>query len=82
MVTGIDESKPFVIETDASDFAIAATLKQDGRQVAFFSLGLNHNELGHSSVEKEPCSIVGSIRHWGHYLTGKHFTLITDQNSV
>ena len=82
VVAGIDESKPFVIETDASDFAIAATLNQDGRPVAFFSRGLNRNELGHSSVEKEACSIVESIRHWGHYLTGKHFTLITDQNSV
>ena len=82
VVAGIDESKAFVIETDASDFAIAATLNQEGRPVAFFSRGLNRSELNHSSVEKEAYSIVESIRHWGHYLVGKHFTLVTDQNSV
>ena len=82
VVAGIDKSKPFVIETDASDFAIAATLNQEGRPVAFLSRGLNRSELNHSSVEKEAYSIVESIRHWGHFLIGKHFTLITDQNSV
>ena len=82
VVAGIDESKPFVTETDTSDFAIAATLNQDGRPVAFFSCGLNHNEFNHSSVEKEAYSIVESIHHWGHYRRGKHFTLITNQDSV
>ena len=33
----INESSPFTIETDASDFAIAASLNQDGRPVAFHS---------------------------------------------
>ena len=30
---GIDENIPFTVETDASDFAISATLNQDGRLV-------------------------------------------------
>ena len=82
VVAGIDEPRSFVIKTDASDFAIAATRNQVGRPVAFFSRGRNRNELGHSSVQKEACSTVESIRHWGHYLTSKQFTLIMDQNSV
>ena len=78
----IDENKPLVVETDASEHALGATLNQDGRPVAFFSRSLNSSELKHSSVEKEAYAIVESIRKWKHYLIGRHFTLITDQKSV
>ena len=82
VLAAIDENLPFVVETDASDFAIAATLNQGERPVAFFSRTLHNSEINHPSVEKEAYSIIESIRHWRHYLTGKHFTLITDQKSV
>ena len=32
-----DESTPFAVETDASDFALSATLNQGGRPVVFYS---------------------------------------------
>ena len=78
----IDESLPFVVETDASDFAIAAILNQGGRPVAFFSRTLNKNELVHPAIEKEACSVVEALRKWSHYLRGRHFTLHTDQEAV
>lgn len=82
VVTAIDENLPFELETDASDIAIAAVLNQNGRPVAFFSRTLNQAERKHAAVEKEACAIIESIRHWRHYLTGKHFKLITDQKGV
>ena len=75
------DDMPFTVETDASDEAIAATLTQDGRPVAFFSRSLNEAEKRHSIVEKEAYAIVESIRKWRHFLTG-HFSLLTDQRSV
>lgn len=82
VVWSIDETVPFVVETDASDFAIAATLNQAGRPVAFFSRTLNPSEQRHAAVEKEAHAIVEALRKWRHYLSGHHFTLITDQKSV
>lgn len=78
----IDYGAPLVVETDASDTAIAAALSQNGRPVAFFSRTLSHSELRHSSVEKEAHAIVEAVRKWRHYLLGNHFQLITDQRSV
>ena len=37
----IDEDRSFVLETDASNVAISATLNQNGNPVAFFARTLN-----------------------------------------
>ena len=78
----VDDKSPLVVETDASDIAIAATLNQNGRPVAFFSRALSPSEKNHSSVEKEAYAIVEALRKWRHYLIGRHFRLVTDQKSV
>ena len=81
-VTLIDEKLPFVLETDASDNAISATLNQEGLPVALFSRTLNKCETHQSSVEKEDCAIVEAIRKWAHLLSGRRYTVVTDQRSV
>ena len=78
-VTAIDESIPFDVETDVT---LAATLSQNGKPVAFFSRTLQGSELKHASIEKEAQAIIESVRHCEHFLTGRHFTLTTDQKSV
>lgn len=81
-LVSLDRNAPLVIETDASDVAIAATLTQNTRPVAFFSRTLSNSERHHSAVEKEAYAIIEAVRRWRHYLLGTHFKLITDQRSV
>ena len=58
----IDDRLPVIVETDASDFAIAATLNQDGRPVAFHSRTLSSTEQKHSAVEKEAYAVVEALK--------------------
>ena len=44
VIHSIDPDIPLVVETDASDFALAASLNQAGRPVAFFSRTLSKSE--------------------------------------
>ena len=74
----IDEHLLFVIETDASDNAVSATLNQENCPVAFYSRMLNKSEKCHSSIEKEACAIVEAAKKWEHFLSGRHFKIITD----
>ncbi|XP_077971774.1 uncharacterized protein LOC144425880 [Styela clava] len=69
----IYEDETFVIECDASKFAIAAILSQKGRPVAFNSRTLGKSELRHPAVEKEAAAIVEAVRKWGYLLHGKKF---------
>ena len=49
----VDPKLPLVVETDASDFAIAATLNQNGRPFAFFTRTLAGGGCLNPPVEKE-----------------------------
>ena len=78
----INDEDTLVLETDASDCAVAATLNQNGRPIAFFSQTPNPSERNHTAVEKEAYAIAESIRKWRHYLSTKHFVLLTDRKYV
>lgn len=69
-----DFSKPFYVETDASDFAIGAELYQkhdDGRHpVAFFSKKISGPALNYPVHDKELMAIIEAFNEWRPYLSG------------
>ena len=70
--------EPVVVETEALDYAIAATLLQSGRPVAFFNHTLTNVERRRSAVEKEATAIVEAIWKWNYHLRTRYLTLVTD----
>ena len=60
----IDEDIPFVVECDASDVAISASLNQNGRPVALMSKMLSATERRYPAVEKEALAIIEAVRKW------------------
>ena len=82
VVIAPDFSRPFVLRTDASKYAVGAVLSQtvDGeeRVVAYESRKLNKHEMNYEVHDKELLAIVHSLRTWRHYLLGQRFSVLTD----
>ncbi|KAL4572161.1 hypothetical protein LXL04_018930 [Taraxacum kok-saghyz] len=73
-----DFSVPFLVQTDASDFAIGGVLMQEGHPVAFESRKLNETERRYPVHDKEMTAIIHCLRVWRHYLLGNRFVIQTD----
>lgn len=79
-------TRPFIVTTDASDYAIGAVLSQvqDGleRPIAFASRTLNETELRWDTTEKEALAIVWATQKFKPYVYGTQFTLVTDHKPL
>ncbi|KAL0411645.1 UNVERIFIED_CONTAM: Transposon Tf2-11 polyprotein [Sesamum latifolium] len=77
-----DMSKPFMVETDASDFALGGVLMQDGHPVAFESRKLKDVERHYSVHEKELLAVVHCLKLWRHYLLDCPFVVKRNNTAV
>ena len=82
-----DCSKPFILDTDASDTGIGAVLSQqqeDGteRVIAYASRLLSKPERRYCVTRRELLAVVVFITHFRHYLLGNSFTLRTDHGAL
>jgi hypothetical protein len=85
-----DDSKPFRIEADSSDFATVAVLSQQSSEdrkwhpVAFLSKSLSAVERNYDIHDKEMLAIVRVLEEWRHFLEGvKHkFEIWTDHKNL
>jgi hypothetical protein len=78
-----------ILETDASDYAIAAILniiteEKDIHPVTFHSQTLNSSELNYDTHNKELLAIFEAFRTWCCYLEGsaKPISVITDHKNL
>ena len=78
--------QPFLLYTDASDFAMGAVLSQvqgdKERVICYWSRQLTKPERGYSITEKEALAAVSAVKEFYPYLYGFPFKLITDHNPL
>lgn len=81
-----DFDKPFVLTTDASNFAIGAVLSQgpigSDKPVAYASRTLSDTESRYSTIEKELLAVIWAVKHFRPYLYGKKFIIYTDHRPL
>jgi transposase InsO family protein len=90
ILTSPDNSRPFRIEADSSDFATGAVLSQesvdDGKwhPVAFLSKSLSEVERNYEIHDKEMLAIIRAMEEWRHFLEGAEhkFDVWTDHKNL
>ncbi|TYK16924.1 reverse transcriptase [Cucumis melo var. makuwa] len=63
-----DVTKPFEVETDASDYALGGVLLHNGHSIAYESRKLNATKKRYTVSEKEMLAVVHCLRAWRQYL--------------
>lgn len=81
-----DFTKPFILTTDASNYAIGAILSQgplnSDRPICYASRTLSVSETNYSTIEKELLAIVWATKYFRPYLYGQKFLIVTDHRPL
>lgn len=74
-----DFSRQFELSVDASSVAVAATLSQGGKPIAFESRLLSKAEKNYSTTDREFLALVTAFKKFRHYLV-KHDCIVTSDH--
>ena len=76
-----DKEKPFILETDASQYAIGAVLKQldengNERPVGYLSQSLSPAQRNYQIYDRELLAIVTALEEWRHLFEGAPYPIM------
>ena len=78
--------EPFILYTDASQFAMGAVLAQvqEGKEqaVCYASNSLSKSQTKYSATHSELLALVTFTSHFRHYRLGQKFTIVTDHTAL
>ena len=85
-----DPDKEFIVETDASDFAVGCILSQKSEEdnqlhpVAFYSRSMTLTESNYTIYDKELLAVITALEVWRHHLEGSKLPvqIITDHKNL
>ena len=82
-----DFSRPFVLATDASDYAVGAVLQQADEEgkihpVCYYSRKMSDAELKYPTLEKECLAIIRALEQFRHYLLRQPVRVQTDHRAL
>ena len=80
-------NEPLEMHTDASNYAIGATLYQRGmngeeKPIGFFSAKLSETQQRWSTIEKEAYAVIAALNHFDVIVFGRRIKLFTDHNPL
>jgi hypothetical protein len=78
----LDNSKPFVVFSDASGTGLGCVLMQKGRVIAYASRALRPHEINYPTHDHELAAVVHTLKIWRHYLMGNRCNIFTDHKSL
>jgi hypothetical protein len=77
-----DFSKPFTVETNASDLGFGVVLMQEGHPISYLSKPIHGKIRALSTYEKECMVMLLAIEKWRPYMQGQHFIIKTNDRSL
>lgn len=81
-----DYSKPFIIQTDASDLGMGGVLVQgegaEERVIAYTSTKFSSTQRNYQTTERECLAVITAIEKFRPYIEGVKFTVVTDHASL
>src|SRR5271163_797515 len=81
-----DFTKPFIVVTNASDYAVSGSLLQlkNGKEhpIRYWSQTLQPAERNYSVTDKEAMAVVHSLKQFRVYLLGSKTTIFTDHQAL
>lgn len=81
-----DSSKPYILKTDASNYALGAVLLQgsgaEEHPIEYASRLLTKAEANYSTIEREALAIVWALDKFRAYIDGQEITVATDHQPL